>query len=214
MADSVAEEGTTINRTELRTPDGASFMSMDCRTQAEQLGLNHTSVTIHRGDLQAILLDRLPADVVQLGIERVDVDPFSPTVRFAGGEQMTPELVIGADGVGSTVRDSLFPETGIQSADEIVYRGLAKTIASNEMSHTGAESWGTGKRFGYFSLNKGVYWFATMVASAPRDVPEMIPTDLAKRFDEFSAPIPNLITKTSENDFVRTPLMDLPSLDT
>ena len=214
VADSIAEEGTTIDQTELRTPDGASFMSMDFQAQAEQLGLNHASVTIHRGDLQGILSDRLPADVIQLGKECVGVDPFSPTVQFASGEEIEPELIVGADGAGSAVRDSLFPETELRYADEIAYRGLAETTLPDEMSHTGAEIWGSGERFGCFPLNDRVYWFATMVASAPDDIPEMTPTDLANRFREFSAPIPDLISMTDETDLVRTPLMDLQALDT
>lgn len=153
-------------------------------------------------------------DVVHLGKKCVDVDTLSPTVRFDSGEEIEPELIVGADGAGSAVRNSLFSETELRYADEIAYRGLAETTLSDEMSHTGAEIWGSGVRFGYFPLNDRVYWFATMVASAPDNVPEMTPAELANRFEELSAPIPDLISMTDEEDIVRTPLMDLPALDT
>lgn len=213
VADAVVDHGNTLDRTELQTTDERSFMSVDLRTQSEQLGLSHVMVAIHRADLQAILSDQLPTDVLQLDMDCVSVDPDRPAIRFATGAETTPELVIGADGVGSTVRSSLFPGTEPRYAGEVAYRGLADTTLPPETNHIGIEIWGSEVRFGYFPLDEQVYWFATVVATKSDDVSEVAPAEFAERYQTFPDPVPDLIAMTDDADLIRTPLTDLPRLD-
>jgi salicylate hydroxylase len=49
------------------------------------------------------LLDSLPV-TIQLNSKVIDVDPSTPLVTLASGESIRGDLVVGADGLRSTVR--------------------------------------------------------------------------------------------------------------
>lgn len=67
-------------------------------------------LAIHRGDLHAALRELIPADRVRMGTspEHIDERDGAVTVTFDDGTTGSYELVVGADGVHSTVRDLRF----------------------------------------------------------------------------------------------------------
>ncbi|WP_433872632.1 FAD-dependent oxidoreductase [Saccharopolyspora sp. CA-218241] len=79
---------------------------------------------IHRGDFIDTLLKALPADRLHLGhrMESITDHGDRATVTFAGGEQVTADLVIGAEGIRSLVRRQLFTERGPVFSGEHAYR--------------------------------------------------------------------------------------------
>lgn len=81
---------------------------------------------IDRGDLRAMLLEALPADMVAWDhrVERVAPDGDGRwRLQFAGRDDVVADLVVGADGIGSKVRQQL---TDVQP----VYTGITM-IAAN-----------------------------------------------------------------------------------
>ena len=81
-------------------------------------------VTLHRHDLQRVLADAVRAarpDVIVLGarLARLEQDQAGVDLGFEDGRTARAELVIGADGVHSKVRDDLF------GADEPRFTGVA-----------------------------------------------------------------------------------------
>jgi salicylate hydroxylase len=68
----------------------------------------------HRGDLVTLLADAVPADRVEVGRRCVGVEPRGERaeVVFADGSRTTADVVVGADGIHSAVRQSLSATTG------------------------------------------------------------------------------------------------------
>jgi len=92
-------------------------------------------LTIHRADLIAALETALPEGVVQLGRSVSGVEPreAGAAVLFADGSSEVFDLVIGADGIHSVVREALFgPDhpkfTGLVSWRGVFPRERAKDI--------------------------------------------------------------------------------------
>lgn len=86
-------------------------------------------LTFHRADLHRLLLDavrREKAGAVHLGcgFQRLDQDADHVTLHFGGGQRVTADAVIGADGVHSKVRQTLFGADRPRFTGCMAWRGL------------------------------------------------------------------------------------------
>jgi len=91
-------------RTLLRTPLGDTML--------DAFGFPHYQM--HRADLLEALLRALPAERVHVGHRLVALDAGDDVVEatFANGARVEADVLVGADGIHSTVRDVLIgPQT-------------------------------------------------------------------------------------------------------
>lgn len=81
--------------------------------------------TVHRADLHRCLLERLPEGIVHLGLHCTEVQegPDEVRLQFADGSATTADLVIGADGIHSRIRDLLARDQPRYSG-QTIYRAL------------------------------------------------------------------------------------------
>ena len=88
--------------------------------------------------LYRALLERLPPERYHLGYRATGVAPSaeSATVEFAGGGTRSFDLVVGADGIGSTVREEVAPGTPTTYAGYVAWRG---TVLERDLSPGTAE---------------------------------------------------------------------------
>ena len=73
-------------------------------------------VTVHRGDMHSLLIDAVIPGTIQFGKQLVDLDQdgSSAKMKFADGSSASADILIGADGVFSKVRERLMgPEDPI-----------------------------------------------------------------------------------------------------
>jgi 5-methylphenazine-1-carboxylate 1-monooxygenase len=96
-------------------------------------GYEWPQFSIHRADLQEILLDaareRLGAEAVALGRKCValEQDAQGAALRFDDGSTMRGSAIIGCDGVNSTVRKILYPDEGPPAYQGInMWRGVTR----------------------------------------------------------------------------------------
>lgn len=80
---------------------------------------------MHRGDLHNVLVDAVPADWLRLGKQLVNATSGSGGVRlaFADGEAAEADLLIGADGVQSRVREIMLGTEAPVATGRVAYRG-------------------------------------------------------------------------------------------
>jgi salicylate hydroxylase len=85
----------------------------------------------HRADLHTVLQRAVPADRVRLNARCVGVrqDGGQAFVMFADGNEAAADVVIGADGIRSSVREALFGRDAPKFTGHIVWRGLVPTSA-------------------------------------------------------------------------------------
>jgi 2-polyprenyl-6-methoxyphenol hydroxylase-like FAD-dependent oxidoreductase len=83
-------------------------------------------LTLHRADFLDILARALPADRVRMGARCVAVTAGdkAAAVRFADGSEIEADIVVGADGIHSAVRASLFGAGKPRFTRCVCYRGL------------------------------------------------------------------------------------------
>ncbi len=108
----------------LRTWKGRMISKTDATLAAQRFGAN--GCTIHRADLLDVLAQSVPADVVTLSArcEAVTTGQASAAARFTDGSEIEADLVVGADGIHSAVRTSLFGPDAPQFTGKICYRSV------------------------------------------------------------------------------------------
>jgi salicylate hydroxylase len=82
--------------------------------------------TAHRADLLDVLLGGVGKDGFRLGarIERFDQDADGVTITLADGSTATGDVLIGADGIHSTVRGQMFGQELPRYTGNVAWRGL------------------------------------------------------------------------------------------
>jgi len=161
---------------------------------------------IHRADLLAVLLAAVPGQALRPGVTVTGVRPDGTVVHSAG--ESRADLVVGADGVHSVTRTSVWPDgPGPRYAGYTAWRLVTPPVPVTEAS----ESWGRGERFGYAPLPDGrVYCYAT--ANAPEGAADGGLAELRRRFGGWHHPIPALLDAVGPGAVLRHDLYELPPL--
>lgn len=126
---------------------------------------------LRRGDLNSAL----QAEAVRRGIEirhgarltSVESGPAGVTAHFADGGTATADLLIGADGLGSTVRRTIAAEAQPVYAGQRVFYGYTHTapVSASEEEARITMVRGSAAAFGYAVSPEGeTYWFARVSA--------------------------------------------------
>jgi salicylate hydroxylase len=108
----------------LRTWKGRMISKTDATLAAQRFGAN--GCTIHRADLLDVLAQSVPADVVTLSARcaAVTTGDVGAIARFTDGTEVEADVIIGADGIHSAVRTSLFGPDAPQFTGRICYRSV------------------------------------------------------------------------------------------
>ena len=165
-------------------------------------------VMIHRADLLAVLLAAVPEQALRPSVTVAGVRPDG-TVLHSGG-QSRADLVVGADGVHSVTRRTVWPDAPApRYAGYTSWRLVTGPVPVTEAS----ESWGRGERFGYARLPDGrIYCYAT--ANAPQGAPGGGLAGLVRRFGGWHDPIPALLAAADPDAVLHHDLYELPPLKT
>ncbi len=89
------------------------------------------NLSVHRADLLEVLAGALRTTQIRLGLRAVAVEPGerSAVARFADGTTIEADIVVGADGIHSVVRTSLFGADVPRFTGCICWRGMAEASA-------------------------------------------------------------------------------------
>lgn len=215
LADAVSEKGWTLERARFQDVSGAVLGDYGFGPVEERFG--YATTVLRRAELHEVLVDGVPSDALHLNTECTELarDDDRVTVQFRDGSAVDVDLVVGADGLRSTVREQLFPDARPRYAGQLSYRGISETGLPDSLRRTGVETWGRGIRFGFSPLGpEHVYWFA--VFSAPPDdfcESGQRRETLVERYRDFPDPIPEIIGNTDEGEIIHTDHRDLPPLE-
>ena len=183
------------------------------RTDAAEIARRYGSVVIlHRADLLQALVEAVPAGSVDTGhaVDNVDnLDNVDGATATVDGEPA--DLVVGADGIRSAVRRSVWPQAaGPRYVGYTAWRWVTRPLA--EPLHDAGETWGAGTRFGYAGLPDGrVYCYATAnVPAGEKD--EDGYGHLKAMFGDWHDPIPALVAAADKGEVLRHDMEELPDL--
>ncbi|HEX2171125.1 MAG TPA: FAD-dependent monooxygenase [Dehalococcoidia bacterium] len=191
LGEEIAAIGAPIESAELRTWRGRLTGVLPVGAIGRRLGA--PSLGVHRADLLALLAGSLPADTVRLDAQCVGFleDATGVTAHFADGSTQRADLLIGADGLHSTVRTRLFGPGRPRYAGYTCWRGLAAIPAGLVAPDVAFEMVGPGRRFGLMPLVTGP------LPSGPRPGPSGPPTAVTRAELPVDSPSPRRRAGTS-----------------
>jgi 2-polyprenyl-6-methoxyphenol hydroxylase-like FAD-dependent oxidoreductase len=125
----------------------------------------------------------------------------------AGDEVLDADLLIGADGIGSVVRELVAPGANPRRAGYGAWRGVT-SAGTPALAPAGAfETTGRGRRFGLVGLTEDrTYWFAALPDPAGASA------QLREEFAEWHDPIAAALDATPAEARIWQPILDLPRL--
>ncbi|AOP47241.1 FAD-dependent oxidoreductase [Streptomyces lydicus] len=199
---------------ELRLPGGRRLARTDNAAAVRRFG--GPVVVAHRAELLALLAGRLPDGALRTGATAELVDPGDPgpggrpaRVRITAApdgatgtgataatdgpdEELTADLVVGADGIHSAVRRAVFP-----GHPEPRYAGFTAwrfVVPAPDRPCTAHETWGPGGLWGTVPLPDGrIYAYATAAVPPGGRAADDERAELLRRFGTWHHPVPDLI---------------------
>jgi salicylate hydroxylase len=176
-----------------RTWDTGEETSRLEMAQAAEERYGAPQLTIHRADLLNALRTQLPSDVIRLGFRVSGVEASDDHVRvsFDGGEE-TFDVLVGADGIHSPTRTSLFGPEYPEFTGLVSYRSV---VDSTKVSVPNMEAftkwWGPTPNLQIvtFPLNRGreTFVFATTAQDDWREESWTMPGDVTELREAYSA---------------------------
>ena len=162
----------------------------------------------YRSDLQGVLDAAARGRDIRIEygkrLAKVTETPESVTAHFADGTQATADVLIGADGIRSTVRTLIAPD-----APEPSYTGLISfgaRVDESGLPSTDAKmlmSFGKRAFFGYQVIGSSAIWFVNLphaepmtTAQARETAPEQWLRLLTEQFEADRTPAAGLISRT------------------
>jgi salicylate hydroxylase len=151
-----------------RWQDGSVLSAEDLRSACEQLYGEHT-YTAHRADLLDAVRRAVPPGTVRLAKQCVEVVARRerPLLRFADGDTVEADVVIGADGIHSVVRAAIRQSPAAVYSGICAFRALVPAEQAPAFARRNAQTlWiGPGHHLVHYPVSAGA--FVNLVAFAP-----------------------------------------------
>ncbi len=138
---------------QFRHPDGTHAAAMwppELASRIEFYGM-------HRADLLAMFVDRLPPTMVHTGHRCVGFEQSEDeaTLTFANGARATADVVVAADGIHSSLQQFVVAPSPPLFSGSVAYRGLIPAASVSWPSGAMRNWLGTGRHFLVFPVRAG-----------------------------------------------------------
>jgi 2-polyprenyl-6-methoxyphenol hydroxylase-like FAD-dependent oxidoreductase len=211
LADALLALSTPAHVTEFRGFDGRALWSLPMQTLSQRAGA--PTVVISRGDLIAVLRSGVGGDL-HTGRRCTGWTDHGDTVvpKFSdGSEGPEADVLLGADGLHSSLRTQLFGEEPVRSLKQVAWVATVDHPALRLPEGTSITWVGPGVRFWLSNLGDQLYWYTTAVDAPSRPAPEAGDhAGLVALHADCVPPVPQLIEATDPASVIRTEIRDRP----
>lgn len=196
LGDAIAAVGGEMNRMEYISHQDQSLSKIDLQPLYQSVG--QRTYPVARTDLQQMLLDAFGAEHIHMGMKctAVTEDDSGATAIFEDGTQVTGDVIVGADGIRSIVREYVVGEAiALRYAGYVNWNGLVAA----DPALCDADNWvlyvGDGKRVSMMPVgdNRFYYFFGVPMAQGTQTAPEDRREELAEHFDGWPEAVQTLI---------------------
>jgi 2-polyprenyl-6-methoxyphenol hydroxylase-like FAD-dependent oxidoreductase len=210
LADALASVSAPLTSFECWSWRGKRLGRMRLDTIERQVGA--PSIGIHRADLLRLLVDAVAGESLHVNAHCIGFSPEPGHVisHFADGQRQQTDLLVGADGLHSVIREQLLGKQPPRYSGYTCWRGVAVFEDQHVSAGISSETWGQGRRFGMLPIGNGrVFWYATYncpVGGQAREGERK--ARLSQLFQGWREPIELLIDATDEGAILRNDIFD------
>lgn len=177
----------------------------------------YVSSAMRRGELLQLLLNEVPVHTVLTNsrLQRLVSDEDACSLELEDGRRIRADLVIGADGLFSTIRQQLEPHAVPEYAGYATWRGVGEIdVPGDWPTNALVRTVGRGEYFGIGEINPRRYlWYATRNRALTEPEPGGRKATLLRQFGRWHSPIPELIEATPEVDMLLHPVYKMVPLE-
>ena len=204
LADPVLDVAAIIRRQTFRDRDGSRLAEVDVHEYWEACGV---CLGVSRTALHCVLVQHIDGLPVRFGttVLAVEQDGTRASVHIADGSIESYDLVVGADGIRSTVRRLAIGESKPRFRRQIGWRFIARRTAE-----TSVDGWtvylGGGSAFLLVPIgDDALYCYADRIASSPdAELPTGDIARLRERFHRFASPVRAILDQLESADQIHT----------
>lgn len=205
VADCLPQQTPADAESGLRRWDGKLLAKTDPAMIERRYGL--PLLLLQRSTLHRALLTDGIADLVQTGAEVTRITESDSGVRaeLLDGEPIEADLLVGADGIRSTVRAGLLGDGPPRHSGLLTYRAI---VAMPQLKLGIGEYWGNRRVFGMVPVDGGrLYWFATRPGAAEEPREDDPIAGLLERHRGWAPEIASVLEATPPDAVLRHPLL-------
>jgi FAD-dependent urate hydroxylase len=207
--------GAPLATLEVLTPSGSVLARTDARTISRKAG--SPTLAVHRADLLEMLQRQVTDEFLHFDrtFTGFEIHDNNVIAHFEDGGQVDGDMLVGADGIWSTVRQQVHGSEAPRYAGYTAWRSvIRRERIGGKQTSTSTETWGSGTRFGWVPMsNDRVYWFAVKAARAGQEPgADGHKAELTRLFGDWHSPIPETIEASEESKILRHDIYDRPPI--
>jgi 2-polyprenyl-6-methoxyphenol hydroxylase-like FAD-dependent oxidoreductase len=218
FANKITTAGWMIHRLTLQDYNGEILQVSDLSAVSKLFGFE--TVALHRSLLQRVLSEQLPSGVVKFGTEVKSLiqGTDSVSVLLTDGSRIEARIVVGADGVRSSIRQLAALGGKTRYSGSSSYRAIARgaRLLSPDLDHDAYEIWAKGCRLGFSKINADdYYWYMTFDSDPNKSLsPVERQAHAESLFRSIFPRWTNLLENTRPDEILQTDISDLRRLHT
>ena len=193
----VEEKGLVINSIKITNALNHTLSIFDVAQYADSFA---KTVTIHRAELHQVLINKLSNTTINYNTTFSTIEQVGEKVKvvFSNGRVGCYDLVVGCDGMHSSLRKYLFEKHKVNYAGYACWRFVCDAIGIEYPKDELTEMWGNGKRFGIVPLkNNLVHCFASFNTRHPENFRQISVDKFRSLFSAFGGQVPLLLNKVN-----------------
>ena len=209
LATAVLDEGVIIRRQTFRDSEGSALAEVDVHEYWKACG---PCLGVSRAALHKVLVQQVEGLPVRFGttVLAIEQQGSRVSVRFTDGSSEPYDLVVGADGIRSSVRQLALGESTPRFRGQIGWRFIARATAS-----TPVDAWtvylGSAGAFLFVPIrDDAVYCYADRMAASPNAEPPAGDVErLRERFRHFAPPVQEVLGQLASAEVHRSPIEEV-----
>jgi 2-polyprenyl-6-methoxyphenol hydroxylase-like FAD-dependent oxidoreductase len=217
IVERIAAAGQPLRRALMTDAGGRTLSALDLEALAVRTG--YPSIAIHRAALHEALLGAVDQEhvAIRLGttLRSLDNGESGVDAEFSDGSRKRYDLVVGADGIRSQVRELTFGHVPTRYSGYTSWRFVIDAEFGHDCGEA-REMLGHGRRFGIVPIGGNrIYGFACYNAPPHAGDLAAISVERFKEiFSEFGGLAPQVLSQiTDERQLIHNDIEDLPGSD-